>query len=100
MAGVTRMNGSQTMPDLLIRGIDPEVLARLKDQAARHGRSMQAEAKAIVETGVKPTMDEWLERVDSTRTALEARRGVYSDSSAELVREARAEREGRLSSGG
>jgi len=87
------------MPDLLIRGMSPEALARLKDQAARHGRSMQAEAKSIVEAGIKPTMAEWLERVDRTRAELEAGRGTLPVSSAQIVREVRAERERRLSPG-
>ena len=36
------------MPDLLIRNVDPETLAWLKEEAARHGRSISDEAKVIL----------------------------------------------------
>lgn len=88
MAGTTRMR-RDTMPDLLVRGLSPESVARLKEQASRHGRSMQAEAKSIIESGIRPTLAEWLERVDHSRSAIEAERGTLETSSAELVREQR-----------
>jgi len=37
---------------LTVRNLDPEVKARLRQQAARHGRSMEAEARAILTAGV------------------------------------------------
>ncbi|MBS3956476.1 MAG: hypothetical protein KGZ40_02960 [Clostridiales bacterium] len=77
------------MPDLLIRGLSAEALARLKTQATAHGRSMQAEAKSIVEAGIRPTMAEWLERVDRSRTRIEAERGSLEESSAAILRELR-----------
>lgn len=36
------------MPDMLIRGLDPADLEALKEIAARNGRSLQAEANAII----------------------------------------------------
>jgi plasmid stability protein len=36
------------MATLTIRGLDPEIHARLRVEAARHGRSMEAEARAIL----------------------------------------------------
>ena len=33
------------MPDILVRGLTPEMLKRLKARAKRHGRSLQSEAK-------------------------------------------------------
>lgn len=77
------------MPDLLIRGLSAEALARLKTQATAHGRSMQAEAKSIVEAGIRPTMAEWLERVDRSRARIEAEHGALEESSATVVRELR-----------
>lgn len=82
------------MSDLLIRGLSPHAVARLKHQASAHGRSMQSEAKAILESGIRPTVDEWLARVDSTRARMEEEHGVLPDSSAMLVEELRNEREG------
>jgi plasmid stability protein len=39
------------MADVLIRDLDEKILKRLKRRAARNGRSLQAELKAIVERG-------------------------------------------------
>lgn len=36
------------MAQLLIRGLDDRVKRRLAERAARHGRSMEAEARAIL----------------------------------------------------
>lgn len=40
------------MADLSIRDLDDDVKHRLQRQAAEHGRSMEAEARAILEAGV------------------------------------------------
>ena len=37
------------MPDILIRGLDPILLKQLKSQAKRHGRTLQSEARFILE---------------------------------------------------
>lgn len=87
--GGTTHTWREGMPDLLVRGLSPESVARLKEQASRNGRSMQAEAKSIIEAGIRPTMAEWLERVDRSRSAIEAERGTLETTSAELVREQR-----------
>ncbi|MDP2182877.1 MAG: hypothetical protein Q8K99_09975 [Actinomycetota bacterium] len=83
------------MPDLLVRGLSADAIARLKTQAARNGRSMQAEAKSIIEGGVKPTVAEWLERVDRSRERIEAQHGALPDSSADIIRDLRDERRSR-----
>lgn len=51
------------MPDLHIRNVDPDVIARLKAQAKRNGRSMEAEAREVIERGCPRnlTIQEWLE---------------------------------------
>jgi antitoxin FitA len=36
------------MTTLTIRGLDPQIHARLRVEAARHGRSMEAEVRAIL----------------------------------------------------
>ena len=40
------------MPDILVRDIDPEKLERLKARAKRNGRSLQSEAKMVLEDAV------------------------------------------------
>ncbi|HQR79334.1 MAG TPA: plasmid stabilization protein [Actinomycetota bacterium] len=42
------------MSVLTIRGLDPRVKAGLQRQAAEHGRSMEAEARAILAEAVLP----------------------------------------------
>jgi len=37
------------MPDILIRGLEPETIRQLKIRAKRHGRSLQREVKLLVE---------------------------------------------------
>ncbi len=41
------------MGQLLIRNVEDEMKARLKRQAARHGRSMEEEARDILRDGLK-----------------------------------------------
>ena len=50
------------MPQLLIRNLEPETIERLKEQAKQHNRSLQGEAKSIIEKSVKMTMEETMER--------------------------------------
>jgi plasmid stability protein len=74
------------MSQLLVRDLYPAVLERLKQKAKRHGRSLQREAKAILEAAATLSMDEartiaaqWRQRLAGT---------MVSDS-ADLVREDR-----------
>ena len=41
------------MAQLLVRGLDQDVKARLQDRAARHGQSMEAEARDILRDALK-----------------------------------------------
>jgi plasmid stability protein len=41
-----------TMPQVLIRELDPATVKRLKERARQHNRSLQGEAKAILEQAV------------------------------------------------
>ena len=42
------------MATLTVRGLDPETHARLRIEAARHGRSMEAEVRAILTERLAP----------------------------------------------
>jgi len=46
------------MATLTIRGLDPVTHARLRLEAARHGRSMEAEVRAILQERLMPGADE------------------------------------------
>lgn len=74
------------MSELLVRGLAPETIERLKAQAKQHGRSLQGEAKRIIEEAVKFSVVEasgiatrWKDRLAGQ---------ILSDS-AELLREDR-----------
>ncbi len=45
------------MASLTIRNLDDETKARLRLQAARHGRSMEEEARTILRQAVMPSPD-------------------------------------------
>jgi len=80
------------MSNVLIRDLDPSILEDLKDQAKQHGRSMQAEMRAILEAEVerrrrKAEFFAWADEfrkkqkpnaVDSTEIIREAREHGYS----------------------
>ncbi|MHA6802420.1 FitA-like ribbon-helix-helix domain-containing protein [Salinifilum ghardaiensis] len=46
--------GGEIMSTLTIRGLDDETHARLRVQAAQHGRSMEAEVRSILQASVAP----------------------------------------------
>lgn len=46
------------MATLTIRGLDPVTHARLRVEAARHGRSMEAEVRAILQERLTPGVSE------------------------------------------
>jgi antitoxin FitA len=74
------------MAQVLIRDLDPRLVARLKDRAREHGRSLEAELRGILEAAAE------VERVDAKALAARIRRRlsgrVHSDSAA-LVSEDR-----------
>jgi plasmid stability protein len=46
------------MATLTIRGLDPVTHARLRVEAAQHGRSMEAEVRAILQERLRPSAGE------------------------------------------
>ncbi|MCY2925905.1 MAG: hypothetical protein NT031_10785 [Planctomycetota bacterium] len=48
------------MSDILIRGLDEKTLNRLKARAKRHGRSLQGEAKIVLENAAGVSLAEAL----------------------------------------
>lgn len=46
------------MAQILVRGLDEGVVARLKDRATSHGRSLESEARSILESAAGFTADE------------------------------------------
>jgi len=50
----SKVTGVSAIATLTIRGLDPETHARLRVEAARHGRSMEAEVRAILQERLAP----------------------------------------------
>ena len=72
------------MPDILIRNVERQTLMRLKRRAQRHGRSLQSEAKLLLEQAagsddVKAMLESWQGRLS----------GRQFGNSADLVHEDR-----------
>lgn len=76
------------MPQLVIADVDDAVIQRLEMQAAAHGRTVDAEANAILTQALEPSVSSSWEAVDALRNKLSASGRDFSDS-AELVREDR-----------
>jgi plasmid stability protein len=73
------------MVDILVRGLDDDVVDRLKQRAALTGRSLQSETKLILERAAGRTLDESLAIAARWRTRL----GQRSSESAQEQREDR-----------
>lgn len=74
------------MSQILVRDLDPAVVERLKQRARRHGRSLQREAKAILEAASTLSMEEAQKVAAQWRRRLS---GAMTTDSAELLREDR-----------
>jgi plasmid stability protein len=74
------------MAQILVRGLENEVVDRLKDRAASHGRSLESEARSILESATGFTVEEARRVVQGWQKRLAGRK--FSDS-VELLREDR-----------
>ena len=84
------------MANLHVRNVDDSLVRRLKERAARHGRSAEAEHREILKRALEweiPVADEnalsWDERAARLRKALEGRLHTPAEV---LLRESRDER--------
>jgi len=75
------------MPDILVRGLKPQTVERLKARAKRDGRSLQGEAKHVLEQAAGADSEEIAAILDRWKKRFAGRRSA--DSSAELIREDR-----------
>lgn len=75
------------MAQLLVRDLDDRVVQRLKSRAAEHQRSLQAEAKKILEEAV-PDADAAWRRIDRMFNRFKRSGRRFSDSTV-LIREDR-----------
>ncbi len=75
------------MPDVLVRGIDEEVIEKIKDKAKLHNRSLQAELMTII-TRASQQPNPLTER-ELIRKIRAANTKVNRSDSADLLREDR-----------
>ena len=80
------------MSDILIRDVNRKTLSRLKARAKRNGRSLQGEAKLILENAAGNALQESLAVAAQWRKKF-AKEGKHFTDSAELIREGREERD-------
>ena len=76
------------MSDLVIPDLDAQVLTRISQQAALHGRTVEVEAKEILTEAVRGSAGGAWAAVDAIRQRLEASNRSFGDSLA-LLREDR-----------
>ncbi|MBM4031340.1 MAG: Arc family DNA-binding protein [Planctomycetes bacterium] len=74
------------MAQLVIRGIDEEMIKRLRKQAEYNGRTLQSEIKMILQQATRVDVEDALELADRIRARFGNRK---FDDSAELIREDR-----------
>lgn len=74
------------MPEVLVRKLDEAAIQALKRQAKQHGRSLQAELKAIIEDAARHAQFDPAKELARVRSLFKGRR--FSDS-AGLIREDR-----------
>ena len=73
------------MGQLLVRGLDDTLIATLRQRAARHGRSVEAEHRAILERALAPEMESFA----AAAARLRARTPPQTSDSADIVRQDR-----------
>lgn len=81
------------MGDITIRGIDDAVLRELEQRASAAGRSLEEEARGVLERTVGTRHQDFWEQADRLRASFGGR--VVSDSG-EIARDMREERSNRI----
>lgn len=76
------------MSNVLVRDVAPEVLEKIKERAARNGRSLQTEVQIILRRSAE-TVEPLSDAKVAAKIKASLRGGTYSDS-AELLREDRS----------
>ncbi len=77
------------LTQLMVRKLDPELVAALKRRAAEHGRSMEAEHREILREALTPGRRTFWDQVDAFRREVRLPAGV--DTTA-MIREDRDNR--------
>ena len=82
------------MAQIVVRGIDDEVMRLFKDRAKKQGKSTEQAVRDLIEGAVRETRrdDDWLARLDEFRERLYQKYGEFEETAADLIREDRDSR--------
>jgi plasmid stability protein len=82
------------MAQIVVRGIDEEVMRMFKERAKKQGKSAEQAVRELIEEAARETerRDDWFERANAFREKLYRKYGTFP-SAAELLREDRYGRE-------
>jgi antitoxin FitA len=83
---------NQPMAQILVRGLDGAVVARLKERARESHRSLQGEVKAILEEAAAQATNAEIEAILNKWQRHWQQKGKIFSDSAELIREDRDSR--------
>jgi plasmid stability protein len=78
--------GDIAMPDILIRGLSQRLVQRLKARAKRNGRSLQGEAKRLLESASGAETEETAKILERWKVRFAGRK---FSSSADMIRQDR-----------
>lgn len=71
------------MPDLLVRDIDPDLYARIKNSAERQGKSLAQTAREALQEKFRPSKEEVWKRAQLLREKI----GKVTGDSTQIIRE-------------
>jgi plasmid stability protein len=77
------------MGQLLIRGVDDTVIQSLKERAAKHGRSLEAELRLVLTEAARPSRAKLIKELAEIRAMTPRVSGPLAE---DLIRESRDER--------
>lgn len=82
------------MAQIVVRGIDDELMATFKLQAKQRGKSAEQAVRELIERSARDDgyRSKWLEEASALRERIREKYGTSPISSAELIREDRASR--------
>jgi plasmid stability protein len=77
------------MGQIIVRNLDDEVIARLKERAMQANQSLEQTVRDILSEAAKPSREEVWREIDALREAIATRQGNVVLDPTELIREDR-----------
>jgi plasmid stability protein len=82
------------MAQIVVRGIDEEVMQKFKARAKKQGKSAEQAVRELIEEAAREAerRDDWFERANAFREKLYRKYGAFDVTPAELIRQDRDSR--------